>query len=101
MSWLLWGVVLLAQNASFTLVSRARNSASLAYHAIAAVFSNGVWFLALAIGVDKIAAAREASSTRLFLATLAFYTAFTVVGSVSAHHLLMKYVEKGKRKVGA
>ena len=37
-----WGAFLLLQNASFTFVSRARNSASYLLHATAAVCSNGV-----------------------------------------------------------
>jgi hypothetical protein len=39
--------LVLLQNASFTLVSRARNSKSLAYHAGAAVLSNGIWLLVI------------------------------------------------------
>lgn len=35
----------LAQNFSFMLVSRARNRNNILYHALASVFSNGVWFL--------------------------------------------------------
>lgn len=41
----MFGLVVL-QNASFTLVSRARNSKSLWYHGIASVLSNGIWLLA-------------------------------------------------------
>ena len=40
------GLVIL-QNASFTLVSRARNSKSLLYHGISSVLSNGVWLLVI------------------------------------------------------
>ncbi len=39
-----WFILLIVQNAAFTLVSRARNSGSYSYHALAAVFSNGIWF---------------------------------------------------------
>lgn len=92
--WLLWGALLLLQNASFTWVSRARNSKSLRYHAVASVASNGVWFLSLGIAVDKIADARAADSWLLLAGTAAFYTVFTVVGSVGMHHLLMTRVEK-------
>lgn len=35
----------LAQNFSFMLVSRARNRNKVSYHALASIFSNGVWFL--------------------------------------------------------
>jgi hypothetical protein len=90
-SWLIWAFLLVLQNASHTAVSRARNSKSLGYHAIASVFSNGVWFLALAVAVDKI---READSALALGLTALFYVACTVVGSVGAHHLLMHHVEK-------
>ena len=39
MKWVAWSLLLLIQNASFTLVSRARNSGSLGYHAVAAACS--------------------------------------------------------------
>ena len=32
------------QNISFTMVSRSRNRDNMTYHAICAVFSNGLWF---------------------------------------------------------
>ncbi len=98
--WGLWAVILLIQNASFTFVSRARNSRSLAYHAVASVCSNGVWFLSLGFAVNKLAEAREAGSWTLLLGTAAFYTVFTVIGSVGAHHVLMTKVERGDRRVG-
>lgn len=101
MTWLVWACLLLIQNASFTWVSRARNSSSLAYHGLASIFSNGIWFIALMFAVDKIADARKAHSATLLIATALFYTVFTVVGSLTAHHVLMKYVERGKRKIGA
>lgn len=78
------------QNASFTWVSRARNSGNLKYHAIAAVFSNGIWLLVIrqvVINFDKI----EIMITYLVAA---------VVGSVLMHWFSMKYLEKGSRKVG-
>jgi hypothetical protein len=100
MSWLLWGLLLLVQNASFTWVSRARNSSDLKYHATAAFCSNGVWFLGPMMALDKLAEARAAGSVPLFIATALFYTVCTVTGSVGAHHLLQTKVETGKRKVG-
>jgi hypothetical protein len=42
----MFGLVVL-QNASFTLVSRARNSNSLVYHTIASILSNGIWLLVI------------------------------------------------------
>jgi hypothetical protein len=34
-----------AQNVSFSIVSRSRNRNNILYHLVAAIFSNGVWFL--------------------------------------------------------
>jgi hypothetical protein len=100
-AWALWGAMLLIQNASFTWVSRARNSKSLAYHALAAVASNGVWFLNLGVAVNKLNDAWAADSLWLLVVTALFYTTFTVIGSVGMHHILMTKVERGSRRVGA
>jgi O-antigen/teichoic acid export membrane protein len=98
--WALWALLLLLQNGSATWVSRARNSRSLAYHALASIGSNGIWLLSLGFAVDKVSGAWRAESWGLLAATAAFYTVFTVAGSVGAHHLLMTRIERGDRKVG-
>jgi hypothetical protein len=99
--YIYWGAFLLLQNASFTFVSRARNSASYMLHATAAVCSNGVWFAAqfvsLGIIIDLI---KSGTWAQRFGAGL-FYTVFTVAGSVGMHWFGKNYIEKGKRKVGA
>ena len=110
MSWLFWGLLLLLQNASFTLVSRARNSGSLGWHAIAAIGSNGIWFISNAIIVAVVAGIIGSAGVKglidsgnwpkLVIAGL-FYTICTVVGSVSMHYVAMRWIETGKRKVGA
>jgi hypothetical protein len=101
MTWLLWAVLLIVQNFSFTMVSRARNSGSILYHGIAAIFSNGVWFASMFIIVDSINhAIKDASLARALLLGL-FYTACTVAGSLSSHYILMRWVEKGRRKIGS
>jgi hypothetical protein len=94
MTWILWAALLLLQNASFTLVSRARNSKSLSYHAFASVCSNGVWFISLGFSVDKLNDAWKAEGWVLLVVTALFYTACTVAGSVGMHHFLMTKVEK-------
>lgn len=100
MQWLIWGALLLAQNASFTWVSRARNSSSILYHGIASIFSNGIFFVNLMVNVNMISSLGSADIWHK-AAIVGFYTLFTVVGSVSMHHFLMKKVEKGKRKIGS
>jgi hypothetical protein len=99
--WMLWAILLIAQNASFTWVSRARNSGSLGYHAMASVASNGVWIIGQFMIFDMFVQARQAENLFLLTAVCLYYTLFTVLGSVGMHHVLMKYVESGKRKVGA
>jgi peptide/nickel transport system permease protein len=47
MDWIIWGILLILQNAAHTATSRARNSKGsigLWYNGIASIFSNGVWF---------------------------------------------------------
>lgn len=100
MSWVVWAVLLLLQNASFTLVSRARNSKSLSYHAFASVCSNGIWFLSLGMAINKLNEAMNSGSWAVVAGTATFYTVCTVVGSVGMHYILMKHVESGSRQVG-
>lgn len=79
------GLVIL-QNASFTLVSRARNSKSIMYHGIASVLSNGIWLLVIrqvVMSFDK----------PLLMWT---YLVGSVIGSVGMHYIAMKYFEKPK-----
>lgn len=97
--WVSWALLLVAQNASSTWVSRARNSGSYAYHAIASVASNGVWILSMYFVVDKI---RDAKGNPCHMLVIGlFYTLFTVIGSVTMHWISIRYLEKGKRRVGA
>jgi uncharacterized membrane protein YfcA len=93
--WIIWAALLLAQQASQTATSRARNTkgrAGLWYNAIASVFSNGVWFGSQLYIVTLLIAARD--DTAKFVSTLAFYVFFTVLGSVTMHWWLMRIEKK-------
>ena len=79
------GLVIL-QNASFTLVSRARNSSSLLYHGLASVLSNGIWLLVIKNVVSNF-------DKPVMMWT---YLAGSVIGSLAMHHVAMKYFEKKK-----
>jgi hypothetical protein len=99
MSLVVWFFILILQNAAFTWVSRARNSGSLYYHAVAAVFSNGIWFVS---NLFLIASVIRPGLAFLELVQLGMiYIAGTVTGSVLMHWVSMTYLEKGKRKVGS
>ena len=96
----LWALLLVCQNASFTIVSRARNSGSDAYHAIASVFSNGIWFFAFVFTFDLLTYAQEAESRGTLVAIGMVYIGATVFGSVVAGKFAREVIEKGSRRVG-
>src|SRR5712691_1411258 len=99
--WLLWPITLIWQNYAFTYVSRARNSGSLKRHAIAALQSNGVWFLQT---IFVFTAFQNIMSGKygipLTIASVLMYTAFTMLGSLYAHYRALKK-EAGMGAVGA
>lgn len=100
-SWVLWALVLIVQNYAFTYVSRARNSGSLTRHAIAAVFSNGVWFVSQLLIFSRmfdLMTGKSGMGMAIFTGT--FYTVFTLTGSISAHYSAL-LTEKGRSAVGA
>jgi hypothetical protein len=101
MDWLIWAVILLAQNYTFTFVSRARNSGSLKRHVIASVLSNGVWFAGQGLTFTKLYKIMTgAYGVAAAIYTGLFYTAFTVAGSVLAHYISLR-TEEGMGAVGA
>ncbi len=79
----------IAQNASFTLVSRARNSASLTYHTTAAVLSNGLWLLMF----------RQLSYNLNSTGVAVAYLFGTVLGSVGMHWVAMHKIENRSAKL--
>jgi hypothetical protein len=101
MNYFLWALLLIVQNFSFTLVSRARNSGSLGFHALAAVGSNGVWFASNFILIDNVISIIKTADLHQAVFIGLFYTVFTVAGSLSSHYISMKYIEKGSRRVGS
>jgi len=83
-SWVIWAVLLVLQQASQTWTMRVRNSDRLRENAIASSFSNGVWIVSLTLAVSKVA---EGVS---LLIIAPFYVCFTVAGSVWMHWLLLR-----------
>lgn len=79
-------LLVILQNASFTLVSRARNSNSILYHGIAATLSNGVWLLVI----------RKVIMNFDSLPMMLTYLIGSVTGSILMHYIAMKYFEKKK-----
>lgn len=87
MGYILLFFVTILQNASFTLVSRARNSNSILFHAFASVLSNGIWFIVV----------RQVTQDKLDPVYLGItYTTAAVIGSIGMHYISMNYLEKLK-----
>lgn len=99
--WPLWAMLLIAQNFAFTFVSRARNSGSLSRHVKAALLSNAGWFISEMVTVKALLLMLHGGLGIWKDAGLvAFYTTFTVTGSVLAHAWSL-HNEKGSTAVGA
>jgi len=79
-------ILVVAQNASFTLVSRARNSKSIMYHLLAAIGSNGIWLLVFRQMVQKY---NDLPSGIVYIIA-------SVGGSILTHYVAMKFFEKPK-----
>ena len=89
--WLLWPITLIWQNYAFTFVSRARNSGSLKQHMIAAVQSNGVWFLQTIFVFTAFQNIMSGGyGWGLTIAAVLCYTFFTMLGSLYAHYRALK-----------
>jgi hypothetical protein len=100
-NWLSWGLLLLVQNISFTFVSRARNSASLGRHVVAAIFSNGIYMMGLVMALGPFNTYLTGGHGNWWRAfAIGYYTVFTVAGSILAHKVSL-LTEKGKSAVGA
>ena len=82
---IMFGLTIL-QNASFTLVSRARNSSSILFHGLASVLSNGIWLLVIQQVVTNF------ENTYLMIT----YLVGSVIGSLLMHYISMKYLENLK-----
>jgi hypothetical protein len=91
-SWLIWAVLLVLQQATQTWTVRVRNTDRLGESTIASVCSNGVWIVSLSLAVSKIA-----DGTSLLIVA-PFYMFFCVVGSVWMHWALLR---RDKRVTGA
>lgn len=87
--WVIWAALLFLQNAAHTATSRSRNSKSLAYTAIASVFSNGIWFASQFYIVNQLLSVKDRPAA--FAATLVFYVVLTAAGSVASQWYLMKF----------
>ena len=94
MNFALWALILISQNFSFVLVSRARNSNSILYHGVASLFSNGIWFAQNFILVTNIMDVIKHADWVKAIGLGLFYMTFTMMGALSAHIFALHYEKK-------
>lgn len=82
---IMFGLTIL-QSASFTLVSRARNSNSILYHTIASILSNGIWLFVI----------RNIITNFDNLTLMITYLIGSVIGGVGIQYLTIKFFENEK-----
>lgn len=98
--WLLWSAVLILTNGSGTLASRARNTPSIGYHALAALLSHGTFFVSNLIGIDVLVEVIKNHDARLACMGFVVYAGASTSGSIVSHWVAMRFLEKGNRRVG-
>jgi len=94
--WILWSLLLIVQNAAFTLVSRARNSKSLFYHAWSSVLSNGIWFISQFILIDQMFKVLTSGTWTEAIPLGVIYVASTMTGSLGMHWIALNKIEHDK-----
>ena len=81
-------LLVIIQNASFTLVSRARNSPSIVFHGLSSVLSNGIWLLV----IRKVTQSFDKPELMIT------YLVGSVIGSLGMHYISMHHIEKRLKK---
>jgi len=100
MRWLIWAITLMLTNGSGTLASRARNTPSYGYHAVAALFSHGCFFVAQLVGLDILVEVLRTHDVALAAKAFACYALTSTTGSVLMQYFAIRFLEKGNRRVG-
>lgn len=97
--WVLWAVLLFAQQFTFLFSGRAKASASLRYSLVAGLGSHSTWFFSNLLFVRSIIEFREAPLWTK-LAVCVFYVTFCSAGTQVAMRVARR-IEKGAMRVGA
>ena len=97
--WVIWALLLFSQQFTFLFSGRAKNSGSLWYSALAGVGSHGSWFIAQVFFINTIVRFGN-EPWRTLVPALLFYMTFTILGTISAQAVALRW-ERGKMKVGA
>jgi hypothetical protein len=88
--WAVWGVLIIVQNASFTLVSRSRNTDHWKYHAVAIIFGNTIYFFSGLFNLDNALKILQTRNLPLILGTVVFVTSMNLIGGLSSQRLAIR-----------
>ena len=97
--WVMWGLLLFAQQFTFLFSGRAKSSGSLTYSFISGLGSHSTWFFSNLYFVRSIIEFRD-SPWPTKLAVCLFYVTFAQAGTQIAMRIA-KRIEKGNMRVGA
>lgn len=98
MKWVIWAFLLVAQQLSHGLSSRAKNRDNYFYNLWAATLSNGVWICSNFVMVGSVLDVIKGGDVVLAIFTVVYYTVFCVIGSLLSQWLAINYFERRMEK---
>lgn len=101
MRWFIWVLLLISTSGTSTLASRARNTPSLMYHALAALGSHGTFIVSQLIGLDILVEVLRTHDWHRATVACLVYASASTTGSILSHVIAMKFLERGNRRVGS
>lgn len=93
--YVVWALMIILQQFSHGISSRAKNSNKIFYNVCAAILSNSVWFFNFYI--LTINAVERSGDIRYLINMGFFYTLFCVVGSVLSQLVAVHFVERDEK----
>lgn len=96
-AYVVWGLLLIAQNFAHTISQRAKNQDRLVYTAVAGVFANGIWILSNFFMVEEIARVIGTGNVVQGVPAVVFYTVCTTIGTVASQYCAMRWIETWRR----
>lgn len=93
--YVVWALMLILQQFSHGISSRAKNSNKVFYNVLAAIFSNGVWFFNFYVLATN--AIEKKGDTYYLIYMGFFYIIFCVIGAVLSQIVAVYLVEKEEK----
>lgn len=95
MRYVIWGLLLIAQNFAHTISQRAKNQNNLWYTGVSGVFANGIWIGSNFFIVDEVVSVLRGSNVGFdAMKVITFYIICTTFGTVFSQYCAMRWIEK-------